>query len=200
MPRALTISLLALFAMATMAATARDEDKKSSALEVGEVVADQSLTTTDGKTFKLSELRNDKKGKGGKIVLVTFWSYKCPTGKRMMEANKEIAEYCKENDVVFLAVSSYGESKDQVKKYCEDKDVEYSVAYDADQSVTQALGARFVSTTLILDRDGKLAYMGSLVSRRKNKETGEQTPHARNALEELVAGKKVTTPETATYG
>lgn len=196
MQKVMAISLLALFATVTMATA---EDKKSSKLKIGDVVADQSLTTTDGKTVKLTELRNNEKGEGGKIVFVTFWSYKCPTGKRMMERNKEIAEYCKKNDVVFLAVSSYGESKEKVKEYCKEKDVEYSVAYDADQNVVKALGAQFVSTTMILDKDGKLAYRGALVS-RKDKETGEQTPYAKNALLELVAGKKVKTSETTTYG
>ncbi len=197
MRKAMAVSLLALFALVSMAAA---EDKKSSELKMGDVVADQSLTTTDGKTVKLSEFRNDEEGKGGKVVFVTFWSYKCPTGKRMMERNKEIAEYCKKNDVVFLAVSAYGETEDQVKEYCKEKEVSYSIAYDADMSVTKAFGAKFVSTTMILDKDGKLAYMGSLVSKKKNKETGKKTPHAKNALEELVAGKKVTTSETTTYG
>ena len=198
MRKVMTLSLLALFALVTMATAA--DDKKSSGLKVGDVVADQSLSTTDGKTVKLSEFRSDEEGKGGKIVLVTFWSYKCPSGKRMMETNKEIAEYCKENDVVFLAVSAFGETMDQVKEYCKEKEVSYTVAHDTDQSVTKAFGVQLVTTTMILDKDGKLAYRGSLVSKKKDKKTGEKTPHARNALEELVAGKRVSTSETTTYG
>ena len=194
MRKAVAVTLVALLAMAAAG------DEKESGPKLGEVVPDQSLTTIDGKTVKLSEYRNDDEGKGGKLVVITFWSYKCPTGKRVMEANKELAEYCEKNDVVFLGISSYGESKEDVTKYCDDESVTYTIAYDGDQSVTKALGAQFVSTTMILDKDGKLAYHGSLVSRKKDEETGKQTPHARNALEELVAGKKVSTPETTTYG
>ena len=194
MKKAFALSLIVLFVAAVAAAHAGD------APEIGKVVQDQTLKTMDGKSAKLSDYRNDKEGKGGKVVVLTFWSYKCPTGNRMMELNKELSDYCEKNDVVFLAVSSYGETKKEVKKYCRDEKVEYSVAYDDDFSVTKGLKADFVSTTAILDKDGKLAYYGALVSRKKDKKTGEKISHAMDAVKELVAGKEVSTPKTDTYG
>ena len=64
----------------------------------------------------------------------------------------------------------------------------------------EALGAECVSTTLVLDADGKVAYYGALVSRKKDESTGKKTPHARKAVEQLLAGEAVSTPETFTYG
>lgn len=168
--------------------------------EVGEVVKDLTLKTPDGKSAKLSDYRSDKEGKGGNLVVLTFWSYKCPTGRRMMDANREIAKFCKENDVVFLGVSAYGESEADVKKYVADEKISYTITYDGDHSITKGLGVQVVSTTLILDREGKLVYHGAMVSREMDKKTGKKAPHALDAVKELVAGKEVSTPKTLTYG
>ena len=172
----------------------------SDAPKIGDTVDDHALKTIDGKTVKLSDYRNDKEGKGGKFVVLTFWSYKCPTGKRMMEYNETVAEFCRENDAVFLGISSYGETEDQVKDYSKKKNVSYSIAYDDDHSFVRKLGASVVSTTAILDKDGKVVYYGSLVSRKDDKETGEKVPHVLNAMKQLVAGKEVSRSETTTFG
>ena len=189
------LSLALIVALGVGAAEAQEK-----VAEIGKVVKDESLTLLDGKKASLSDYRNDEKGEGGKIVVLTFWSYKCPTGKRMMERNEKLAEYCRENDVVFLGVSSYGESKEQVKKYSDENKISYPIAFDGDQSITKTLGATCVSTTAILDKDGKLVYYGSLVSRKKHPETKENTPYVSDALKEVVAGKKVTRSLTDVYG
>lgn len=167
--------------------------------EIGKVVEDKTLTTIDGKTVKLSDYRNDAKGEGGKIVVLTFWSFKCPTGKRLMGENQALADLCKKKDAVFLAISSYGESQKKVEKYCGDNEITYAVVYDGDRSFAKAMDAQCVSTTAVIDADGKLAYYGCLASKPDPK-TGESTPHARKAVEELAAGKKVSHPETDVFG
>ncbi len=187
-------ALALAFALAAGAAYAGD------APEIGKVIPDQSLKTIDGKTAKLADYRNDEKGEGGKVVVITFWSYKCPSGKRMMQDNRELAEFCEKKDVVFLGISSYGETKDQVKDYSKKKSLSYSIAYDDDQSIVKKLGANVVSTTAILDKDGKVVYYGSLVSRKDDKETGAKVPHVLNAMKQLVDGKEVSKSETTTFG
>ncbi|MCZ6601967.1 MAG: TlpA disulfide reductase family protein [Planctomycetota bacterium] len=194
MRKVLAASIIAALLVVTGLAYASDAPK------IGDTVDDHVLKTIEGKSVKLSDYRNDKDGKGGKFVVLTFWSYKCPTGKRMMEYNEKVAEFCRENDAVFLGISSYGESKDQVKEYSKKKNVSYSIAYDDDQSMVKKLGANVVSTTAILDKDGKVVYYGSLVSRKDDKETGAKVPHVLNAMKQLVAGKKVSKSETTTFG
>lgn len=166
---------------------------------LGKVIPDQTLKTIDGKSVKLSDFRNDEDGKGGSFVIVTFWSYKCPTGKRMMGKIKELSDFCNEKDVVFLGVSSYGETEKEVKEYCSDQNVDYSIAFDGNQAFARALGAKCVSTTAILDKDGKLVYYGSLVSRPSRKNP-EMEPYAMAAAKQLVEGKEVSNPKTPVYG
>lgn len=193
MRKATVIGLVALAALAIGIARADDRP------EIGAVVKDHTLKTIDGKTMRLSEFRNDAEGKGGKIVVVTFWSFKCPTGNRLMDKNKELADFCEKNDAVFIGVSSYGESRKKIEEFCGENKVTYPVVYDAGKAFARAMGVEVVSTTAVLDKDGKLAYYGCLVS-LPDQETGKVTPYAKNAVEELVAGKEVSKAETDTYG
>lgn len=188
-------ALIVLFAMTSVAGS-QDQEKKK--LQIGDVVKDMSYTTVDGKEGKLSDFRNDKKGKGGKLVLITFWSYQCPSGRGAMSTNDKLAKFCKDKDIVFLPVSSYGESKDQVKKYCSDNEISYTVAYDTNQEITKVLGAKVVTTSAILDKDGKLVYLGGLKGR--DPKTNKRINYVTKALKELLASKEVSTPTTLARG
>lgn len=154
--------------------------------KIGDVVPDMDITTMDGKTVKLSDHRGEK----GKPVVIHFWSTNCPTARdQRMEKLTELTEYCAKNDVVFIPVSAYGESKEEIKEWCDENKASYSIAYDKGGATAKSLGASKVSHTLILDKDGKLVFSGGLFG--KAKEGRGIVNHAIAALDEVKAGKAV---------
>lgn len=155
--------------------------------KIGDTVADMEIKSLDGKTVKLS----DHRGKEGKYVVIFFWSTNCPTARdQRLEKTTELSEYCAKNDVVFIPVSAYGESPDEIKDWCSENKASYSIAHDKGGATAKAFGASKVSHTAILDKDGTLVFSGGLFGKAKG-ERGMKN-HAVEALEELKAGKEVT--------
>ena len=67
-----------------------------------------SATVLDGKSFDLAELR-------GKVVVLTFWSTKCPICHREIPKLNQLAETYQDKAVVFLGATM--ENSDKVRAY-----------------------------------------------------------------------------------
>lgn len=124
--------------------------------ELGKVVPDLVLKDLAGKEIKLSDFRKD----GGKVVLVHFWSYKCPSGAKIMDKVRTLAEKCG-TDVQFIGICSYGESEADLKKYAEESGIKYTLCYDTDKKGAKLFDAKVVTASYVLDKEGKLVYRGN---------------------------------------
>lgn len=78
------------------------------ALKAGEVAPSFSGQALDGTLYDLDRLR-------GKIVLLTFWSTRCPICHSEIPNLNRVAESYRGKDVVFLAVTM--ENEDKVNPY-----------------------------------------------------------------------------------
>lgn len=67
-----------------------------------------TATSLDGKTFDLAELR-------GKVVLLTFWSTKCPICHSEIPKLNQLAQNYKDKNVVFLGLTM--ENPNKVEPY-----------------------------------------------------------------------------------
>lgn len=77
-----------------------------------------TATSLGGKDFDLAQLR-------GKVVLVTFWSTKCPIcASEIPKLNRLAANY-KDKDVVFLGLTVENESN--VKNYLKKKSFDFNL-------------------------------------------------------------------------
>lgn len=73
-------------------------------LTVGSSAPDFAAQSIDGKQFNLSELR-------GRVVVLTFWSTRCPICQSEIPKLNRVAERYKDEDVVFLAATIENEVK-----------------------------------------------------------------------------------------
>lgn len=130
--------------------------------ELGKEVADIELK----KDLKLSDFRAAD-GKDGKIVVVYFWSYKCPSGAPQLPAAKTFAEKVagKDSGVEFISVAAYGESASDVETYVRDNDIAYPVIHDEGRRIAKHFGAGKVNTTYVIDAKGVLRYRGAFTGR-----------------------------------
>jgi peroxiredoxin len=181
----------------------RGDDKKaaSGVATVGETAPAFTLTDTEGKTVNLAEV-----GKG-KIVVLEWFNAECPFVVKHHTVNPTFGDLYKDfkdKGVVFLAINSGAEGKQgggKEKSIAGKKElkVDFPVLLDTDGKVGKAYGAKRTPDVFIIDKDGKVAYIGAVCNNSDGKKVGDKN-YVRLALEELTAGKPVTTKQTERYG
>lgn len=185
---------------------AKDKSKnkeQAKGVKIGEAAPDFKLTDTDGKEHSLSELT-----KAGKIVVLQWFNPECPYVKKHYgDAGNTFNDlYTKYNskDVVILAINSNAEStpgsgaKVNGAAKTEWK-IEYPILLDTAGTTGRAYGAKNTPAMYVIGKDGKLAYMGAI-----DDDNGADGPGKTNyvaaALDQLIAGETVSTPQTKPYG
>lgn len=129
--------------------------------ELGKVCPDVALKTLDGKEIKLSDFRKAD-GKDGSVVLVVFWSFKCPDGAGILPALKEKFPELEKQGIQFVGVCSYGEPEDKIKDFVAKNEIKYTLCYDSGCAIAKVLGAKVATAALVLDTEGKVVYTGGI--------------------------------------
>ncbi|HZW07844.1 MAG TPA: thioredoxin family protein [Phycisphaerales bacterium] len=168
--------------------------------KVGETAPDFTLKDLDGKDVKLADFK-------GKIVVLEWFNPGCPfvvkNHKTFDTMRKTAADY-KDKNVVWLAINSGAEGQqgaakaDNVKAKTDWK-IEYPILLDTTGATGKAYGAKTTPHMYVIDKDGKLAYAGAIDNDRGAKKQGDKN-YVKNAIDELIAGKKVTEATTEPYG
>jgi len=182
----------------------KDKDgkkKTESAAKVGSIAPAFTLTDTEGKAVNLSDF-------SGKVVVITWFNPGCPFVKKHFEngANtfNDLNKKYTEQGVVFVAINSgaagkEGAGKDANVSARKDWKIEFPILLDEDGKVGRLYGATRTPEMFIINKDGTLAYHGAIDDSDKMKEVGK-TNYVAKALDEILAGKPVTTAQTKPYG
>ena len=113
---------------------------------------------------------------------------------------ENLADKYKSKDVVWLAINSSSSATNEIdKKTVETFSLSYPVLNDSAGSVGRAYGAKTTPHMFIIDKEGKLAYKGGIDNDPQGTKAN-RTNYVAQALDELLAGKPVSTPETKPYG
>jgi peroxiredoxin len=120
---------------------------------VGKTVSDVPLQTLDGRATTLSEAL------GGHIGLVSMWATWCETCREELAALTRLSERAGARGAVVLAVA-VGEKRETVQAFVAAHHLGYTQLVDEDFHLADALGARRVPTTLVIDRAGRIGYLG----------------------------------------
>jgi peroxiredoxin len=203
--RKLVIPALAALAVALAFSAASAEEKAQPAAaqstegaKVGQPAPDFTLKDQDGKTVRLSDLK-------GKVVVLEWFNQGCPYVVKHYKTTKTMnttADKYKDKDVVWLAINTTGTTDAENKETAQAWNISRPILNDTTTSVAQAYGAKATPHMYVIDKEGKLAYKGAIDDDpTESAEKGDKAVNfVAKALDEVLAGKPVTTPETKAYG
>ncbi|MDP4261832.1 MAG: redoxin family protein [Bacteroidota bacterium] len=178
-------------------------------LAIGSKAPGFKLPATDGKVYSLASFAK------AKILVVVFTCNHCPTAQayedRIIQLTKDyghkgvsvVAIMPNDPQAVRLDELGYtdlGDSFEEMKTRYKQKKFNFPYLYDGKtQGVAKAYGPVATPHVFIFDKDRILRYQGRI----DDMEKPSKTPSAfdtRAALDELLAGKEVTTKTTKVFG
>ncbi len=201
------ISVIVAASSAVAASAAAPEPIKT--LEIGAKAPDFALPGMDGRTHKLSEYDQ------AKILVVVFTCNHCPTAQAYEDRIAKLAADYKDGGVVLVAISpndpkavrldelgytDVSDSLADMKIRARDKGFKFHYLYDGDkQEASRAYGPVATPHVFVFDADRKLRYVGRVDDNERDP-NAVKSPDARNAVEALLAGKRVPVEKTRTFG
>ena len=201
-------ALVGALALSVVAAglwlAAAEPTAASQDLEVGKPAPLFAAADSNGKRHALADYR-------GKVVVLEWTNHDCPyTVKHYVSNNMQgLQREAATNGIAWLTVVSSAPgtqghvTPQQANALTKDRRAAPSaVLLDPDGVVGRAYGARTTPHMYVIDRDGKLAYMGAIDSlpTANPADVGRAQNYVRLALADVAAGKPVATPVTRPYG
>jgi peroxiredoxin len=173
-----------------------------SAMAVGAKAQDFSLKDTDGNIHTLKQYLDS-----GKTIVLHWFNPNCPFVVRHFQPYTTFTDlYSAFNklNVFFIAINStnpnhpqYGGDAENKKKWS----IPYPILLDPTGAVGKLYGAKTTPHTFVISSDGIVRYSGAIDDDPKDeKPAKEKTNYARQALDEILAGKPVSVSETRPYG
>src|SRR5690606_29584647 len=177
-------------------------------LAVGSPAPDFSLPATDGKTYSLSDFS------AAKVLVIVFTCNHCPTAQAYEERIKQLVVDYRDKGVAVVAISpndpeavalgelgytDLSDTFEEMKIRAEHRGFNFPYLYDGENSrVSMQYGPQATPHVFIFDQSRKLRYTGRIDNGEK---PGTATVHdTRNAIEALLAGKRVPVETTKTFG
>jgi peroxiredoxin len=165
-------------------------------VKLGDEVADFELPTTRGDKVRLSSFK-------GKIVMIHFWSAKCPFVARYEDRIQNITKDYEEKNVKVIGIdSNSNETFEQIREAANKSNINYPLLIDEGNKIADQFGAITTPHVYIIDKEGKLAYEGAIDDQGWDEKNTAKHKYVREALDALTAKspKPVPFPETKTFG
>ena len=165
------------------------------ALDPGQKAADFSLTGSDGKTVKLSDLQ-------GKTVVLIFISTRCPYSHAFTKPMSEIASDYKTKGILFYGINSNNnEPVEEVSQHAK-QNFPFPVLKDTRSTVANDYAAQVTPEVFLIDASGIIRYHGAVgnSSDPTTDPSRANSQELRAALDELLAKKQITRAKTKAFG
>jgi peroxiredoxin len=168
-------------------------------LKIGSQAPDFNLLGVDGKKYSLGFYKDNQ------ALIVIFSCNHCPYVQAYEDRIKRIQEDYKSKGVFVLAINSNEDSGypedsfENMKKRASEKKFNFPYLRDDEQSVARAYDATHTPEIFLFDKNKKLAFHGKIDDNWQEPKK-VQNHYLKNALDELLAGKEISVPETFTIG
>jgi peroxiredoxin len=199
------LSLLIPSVLALLAAPAAA--KEVTTLEINAPAPELNLPSVDGKKYRLADFAD------AKVLVVVFTCNHCPTAQAYEERMMRLAADYREKGVALVAISpsdplalrldelgysDVGDSLEDMKLHAKRRGFTFPYLYDGEtQRVATAYGALATPHVFIFDRERRLRYNGRIDDADVKP---PKSNDARNAIDDLLAGRPVAVPKTRVFG
>ena len=168
-------------------------------LKIGSLAPEFNLEGIDGKKYSLSSFTDTN------ALIIIFSCNHCPYVQAYEGRMKQIQEDYKSKEVTVVAINSNedvnypDDSFENMKKRATEQRFNFLYLRDEDQSVARAYDATHTPEIFLFDKERMLAFHGKIDDNWQEPNKA-QNHYLRNALDELLAGKEISVPETFTIG
>src|SRR3954470_3961993 len=171
---------------------------------VGSTAPDFALKDTKGQSHSLSQYK-------GKYVVLEWFNPECPFVKKHYGSDnmQKVQEEFTKKGVVWLSIDSSAPglegnlTADQANaKMTEWKTKQTALVLDPDGKAGRSYGAKNTPHMFVINPEGKIVYEGAIDSKATPNpaDITTATNYVKVALDEALAGKTVTTPNSRPYG
>jgi len=181
--------------------------KEVSTLEINAPAPELDLPGVDGKTYRLDDFAD------AKVLVAIFTCNHCPTAQAYEQRIIELHADYRDRGVSLVAISpndplavrldelgysDIGDSFEDMKRHAKRRGFEFPYLYDGDtQRVSTAFGVLATPHVFIFDQQRRLRYNGRI----DDADIKPPKSHdARNAIDDLLAGRAVAVPKTRVFG
>ena len=168
-------------------------------LSIGDKALDFMLAATDGKIYSLKDFDE------AKVLVVFFTANHCPYVLNSDEITRKTALHFQSNGVKFVGINANSkntyesDSFEHMVERMQNEKFPWTYLYDATQEVALAYGALRTPHFYVFDENRELVYTGRNVDSPRDI-SQMKVNDLWNALEEHVAGKKISLPVTNPIG
>src|SRR5262245_1458657 len=138
-----------------------------------------------------------------KAFVLVFTNTSCPVVQRYLPTLQALESEYRDKDVQFVAVNAAEEDTliamaTQAVKY----EVEFPFVKDFDGSCARSLGVKRTPEAVVLDGEKRLCYRGRIDDQHRLRGSRKEptTHELKDAIDAVLAGRKVATPETEVDG
>lgn len=136
----------------------------------------------------------------GRTLVLVFWGSGCPTTTGYAQRLQAIAQLCQQKSAGLLGVASNkADDAGTVARAKGAQGLSFPILIDKGGAIARQLGARMTPTACVIDGEGVLRYFGAIDDDPPGTNPGA-TPHLRQAIEAVTAGRAPATAETRVRG
>lgn len=164
--------------------------------KIGQMAPAFSLKDQDGNPVQLSDY-------AGKILVLAWINPECPFIQRHYKEGtfKALAEEYAQRGVALLAINStHWHTAASNKQWHEKNALSHPILDDRTGEVGRLYGAKTTPHLFIINKDGILAYSGAIDNDPAGNLGDQRAHYARQALDELLAGRELQMKESKPYG
>jgi peroxiredoxin len=168
-------------------------------LKIGSEMPKFTLPNVDGKEYSSDDFKVEK------ALIVIFSCNHCPYVQAYQDRMISIQRDYREKGVRMIAINSNDSSQyeddsfEEMKKRAEEKKFNFLYLRDEDQTIAKKFAATHTPEIFVFDNSRKLIYHGKIDDNWKD-EDKVRSQYLRDALDEYLAGREISVPETFSIG
>jgi peroxiredoxin len=164
-------------------------------VQLDKPVAAFTLPDHDGKTTTVGNWGTD----GNKATVILFTSTQCPISNAYNARMAELAKTYSTRNVRVIGINSNeAEAPAEIATHAKQNGFSFPVLKDAGNVVADRFDAQVTPEAYVIDAQGVLRYHGRIDDSRNS--AGVTTRDLQAALDNVLAGKPVTTRQTVAFG